>query len=101
MAGWILLEAMTGSSYNALNGQLRLGRAVSDYPVLAATGWGRVQARHDQIEVRCLGGSISVAEIQITADPGTSSAAKMTTVAVGSRPVNRVPRPRGQRYPAN
>lgn len=88
MAGWALLEAMTGSGYNALAGQLRLGRAVSDYPVLAATGWGRVQARPDQVEVRCLGGSITVARVQIAADPGTSSAAKVTAVAVGGRPIS-------------
>jgi non-lysosomal glucosylceramidase len=68
MAGWVLLEAMTGSGYNALTGELRLGRAVSDYPVLAATGWARVRTRPDQVEVRCQGGTISVGSVRIGAD---------------------------------
>ena len=83
MAGWVLLEAMTGSGYNALSGQLRLGRAVSDYPVLAATGWGRVQARPEQIEVCCLGGTINVESVLIGADPGTECIAKVAAVSVG------------------
>jgi uncharacterized protein (DUF608 family) len=71
MAGWALLEAMTGSGYNALTGELRLGRAVSDYPVLAATGWGRVRVRPDRLELRCLGGTIDIRSIKIAADPAT------------------------------
>jgi uncharacterized protein (DUF608 family) len=87
MAGWVLLEAMTGSSYNAMSGQLRLGHAISDYPVLAATGWARVQSSRDQIEVRCLGGTINVCSVLVGADPASGSTVGVAAVSAGGRTI--------------
>jgi hypothetical protein len=88
MAGWALLEALTGSGYNALSGQLRLGRAVADYPILAAAGWGRVKAGPDQVEVRCLSGRIIVGSLSLAANAETNSNGKVAGVSIGGAPVN-------------
>jgi len=87
MAGWAILEAMTASGYNALSGQMRLGCAISDYPFLASTGWGRVNTGPDRIEVVCLGGTIAFAGVLVAADAGAKSAANVAAVTIGGTPV--------------
>jgi uncharacterized protein (DUF608 family) len=83
MAGWALLDAMTGASYDALAGLVRLGRAVSDYPYLAGTGWGRVRVIGDRVELTCLGGSVEVERIQVIGGPQAPGRAAISSVTVG------------------
>jgi non-lysosomal glucosylceramidase len=87
MAGWTILEAFTRSSYNALGEQLRLGRDVTRYPLLAATGWGEVQARADQVQVRCLGGTIVIRSLLISDGPARNGTGPIREVTVDGKTV--------------
>jgi non-lysosomal glucosylceramidase len=87
MAGWVLLEAFTRSSYDALAGRLCLGDGFSRYPVLAATGWADVRASDDGIEVRCLGGTITVGLLTVTDADGRPRTAAVREVSAGGRTI--------------
>ncbi len=60
MAGWSLLDAYTGVSYDATTGRLRVGRRPGRYPFVAGTGWGVVTVTGDGAHVEVLGGTVSV-----------------------------------------
>jgi non-lysosomal glucosylceramidase len=87
MAGWTLLEAFTGSGYDALAGRLVLGTRVSRYPLLACTGWGEARASDDLVEVRCLGGAIPVRSLALTGRPGRTDDSPALRLSMGGRAV--------------
>ncbi len=72
MAGWAVLEAYTGSGYDAATAHLRLGRATATYPLIAATGWGTVHDSGDRLTFRCLGGAVPVSRVTVPGGPVTS-----------------------------
>jgi non-lysosomal glucosylceramidase len=65
MAGWGVLDAMTGATYDAWSERLRLGRSIDRYPLLAGTGWGVVAAGDRLVSFQCLGGSVAVSELTV------------------------------------
>jgi hypothetical protein len=67
MAGFSVLEAYTGASYDAWAGHLRIGRGAERYPLLAGTGWGEVQNRAGEARVTILGGEVRLAKLSVQA----------------------------------
>ncbi|BEP13031.1 non-lysosomal glucosylceramidase [Acidothermaceae bacterium B102] len=70
MAGWAVLEALTGSSYDALSGHAQLGLGATRYPFLAATGWGEVRVDGRSVSLVCRGGIIAIQSLTV---PGTAA----------------------------
>jgi hypothetical protein len=61
MSGWTLLEAYTGTSYDALDRHLVVGARAGRQPVVAVTGWGElVDGR-----LHCHYGTIEVARLTV------------------------------------
>ncbi|GAA1488164.1 GH116 family glycosyl-hydrolase [Brachybacterium sacelli] len=62
LAGWTLLDAATGRSWDARTGALRLDRPTGGtrVPLLTGTGWGYAHAVGDAVEVVTLGGQLPV-----------------------------------------
>jgi non-lysosomal glucosylceramidase len=59
MAGWSLLDAYTGVSYDATTGHLRVGRRPGRFPFVAGTGWGTVTIAVDgTAHIEVLGGAL-------------------------------------------
>lgn len=81
MAGWTLLEAFTASGYDALRQQLRLGRGVARYPLLAATGWAEVLVDDDQIQVSCRGGAIEISSLLVAETTGRDEVVPVRAVS--------------------
>jgi hypothetical protein len=89
MAGFSVLEAYTGASYDAWAGHLRIGRGaerlrlargVERYPLLAGTGWGEVENRAHEARVTILGGEVRLAQMSV-------QAGEITGVQVAGEPL--------------
>jgi uncharacterized protein (DUF608 family) len=66
MAGFSMLEALTGFRYDALARRMTVNGRFRRYPFLAASGWGEVERGPDgDIRLTCLDGSLDVAEMVI------------------------------------
>jgi non-lysosomal glucosylceramidase len=72
MAGFSVLEAYTGASYDAWAGHLRIGRGAERYPLLAGTGWGEVRNSAGAACVTVLGGELRLASVSVP-DGGISA----------------------------
>jgi non-lysosomal glucosylceramidase len=62
MAGWSVLEAITGYQYDAITGVLRLGVAEVDevVPFVTDRAWATVRIEAGHVEVSCRGGELRV-----------------------------------------
>jgi uncharacterized protein (DUF608 family) len=67
MAGWTVLEAMTGQRWNALTRNLRMRRPPvgSSWPVLLDRGWGELADVDGQLELRCHHGAFDLASLRL------------------------------------
>ena len=65
MAGFAVLEAFTGASYDALSARLRLGLRAARYPLFAGTGWGLVGGSEGAVTLDCLAGTIRVRSMAV------------------------------------
>ncbi|MCW2975316.1 MAG: hypothetical protein JWM06_597 [Actinomycetia bacterium] len=72
MAGWSLLEAVTGFRYDALQGRMTIVDQPGRYPFVAGTGWGTIEIdANGSLELSCLGGRIELRELKVDR-PGES-----------------------------
>jgi non-lysosomal glucosylceramidase len=83
MAGWSVLEAISGWRYNAVDNSVHVGSPAAGprcrMPVLAGTGWGEIDLRRDAatttLAVSCHGGQIWIGRVAIAdGQAGTISA---------------------------
>jgi uncharacterized protein (DUF608 family) len=91
MAGWSLLEAVSGFRYNAVDGSLRFAPVTSDaevrLPFLTGTGWGTFEQSGstpwEHVVLRCAFGEISIQSIALPhgMEPGADS--ESITVTAG------------------
>jgi non-lysosomal glucosylceramidase len=68
MAGWSVLEALTGQVYNAQWQRLALGVPTAEacrVPVVLAEGWGRYDASRDRAELTCVHGRLTLRELRL------------------------------------
>jgi len=65
MAGWSLLQAVTGNSADVLDGRIVLGGRNRSAPLLAGTGWGRAITEADSIRIEIVGGTFVLAVVSI------------------------------------
>jgi hypothetical protein len=66
MAGFAVLEAFTGSSYDALTRRLRLGLTATRYPLFAGTGWCLVGESESAVTLDCVAGTVGVRRMAVT-----------------------------------
>jgi uncharacterized protein (DUF608 family) len=87
MAGWTVLEAMTGQRWNAVTGHLQMCRppAGSSWPVVLDDGWGAFAALDDELELRCYRGVMSVRSLSVI---GTDEAVADVAAGVGGAPLS-------------
>jgi uncharacterized protein (DUF608 family) len=62
MAGWSVLEALTGFRYDAVRSRIALRGDSAHFPFVAGTGWGRVTVTAEEIEIHLLGGRLALRE---------------------------------------
>jgi hypothetical protein len=79
MAGFSVLDAWTGASYDAWAGHLRIGLGAERYPLIAGPGWGEVTASDGAVSFRCLGGRVPLSQVSVPAGV-------IEAVQVGGRP---------------
>jgi uncharacterized protein (DUF608 family) len=65
MAGWSVLEALTGFRYDALRSRIALRGDDGRFPFVAGTGWGRIAVTSDAIEIQVRGGRLALRECVI------------------------------------
>ncbi|HUN31332.1 MAG TPA: GH116 family glycosyl-hydrolase [Trebonia sp.] len=65
MAGFSVLDAWTGASYDAWGQHLRVGLGAERYPVIAGPGWGQVTTSGPAVSFHCLGGQLPVTEVSV------------------------------------
>ena len=65
MSGWSLLEAWTGTSYDAWSGHLQVGSWEGDAPLVAATGWGTATVDGESVTVRCRWGEVAITTLAV------------------------------------
>jgi non-lysosomal glucosylceramidase len=69
MAGWSVLEALTGQVYDAQSARLALGGpgAIEDcrVPVVLAEGWGRYDVSPTSARLTCVHGRLSLRELRL------------------------------------
>jgi uncharacterized protein (DUF608 family) len=73
MAGWSVLNALTGTSWDAVEGRLRLRPAGVAWlvPVLTSSGWGTARTEGDGgLVVECRGGRMDVRSVAL---PGSAT----------------------------
>ncbi len=81
MAGWSVIEAISGWRYNALDESLQIGSPASSsgcrVPVVAGSGWGELELRLEREEaaaaVRCHDGRIGINRITVVGIPRSES----------------------------
>ena len=101
MAGWSVLEALTGFREDAHTGSLELRHPGVDgsLPFLASTGWGLLVVEGDDVRLECTGGHLNVSSFTLHDTPGEPDGAlvcrfpQAMTIAAGEsvsmRPVGR------------
>jgi non-lysosomal glucosylceramidase len=65
MAGWSVLEALTGFRYDALRSRIALRGEAGRFPFVAGTGWGRITATAEEIGIDLLGGRLALRECAV------------------------------------
>ncbi len=65
MAGFAVLEAFTGSSYDALTARVRLGLRATRYPLFAGTGWCLVAVSDGAVTLDCVAGTVPVRSMAV------------------------------------
>lgn len=60
MAGWSVLDAITGCHYDGLTGHLRLGRRTERHPLLTGMGWLDVTNAATRTTLKCQDGSVAI-----------------------------------------
>ncbi|QTX03389.1 GH116 family glycosyl-hydrolase [Agromyces archimandritae] len=79
MAGWTVLDALTGIRWDAVAGTLALTRA-GRFPWLTSTGFGVVDAAADAVTLHCHGGTLD-AEVVLGADDAARSLGRVSLAA--------------------
>lgn len=74
MAGWSVLEAMSGLRYHEITGVLtvRPTPAPASIPVLVAGGWGLLITTADSVSLRCTGGQIRLRAVELEGSQSSS-----------------------------
>jgi uncharacterized protein (DUF608 family) len=65
MAGWSVLEAISGFRYDALRARLSVRGEPGRFPFVAGTGWGRITVSPDDVEIALLGGELALADLVV------------------------------------
>jgi non-lysosomal glucosylceramidase len=66
MAGWSVLEAVTGFRYDGTRNRIMLTATSGRFPFVAGTGGGMAEvAENGSLELSCLGGQLQVDEVLI------------------------------------
>jgi hypothetical protein len=66
MAGWSVLEALTGFRYDGTRNRITLNATPGRFPFVAGTGWGTAEvADNGTVELSCLGGQLRLDEVVI------------------------------------
>jgi hypothetical protein len=66
LAGWSVLEGLTGLRFDALSSRLTIGARAGRVPLLAGTGWGTIAVEADgAVVVACRGGTIALREVVV------------------------------------
>ncbi len=64
MAGWSVLEGLTGFRYDAIRGRITVDGNPARFPFVAGTGWGVLDVRSDgEVELACHGGRLNCREL--------------------------------------
>jgi hypothetical protein len=72
MAGWSVLEALTGFREDADSGAIEFrhpGASGSALPFLASRGWGLLVADGDEVRLECTGGRLDLSSLRILGTP--------------------------------
>jgi len=67
MAGWSVLEALTGYQYDASTGAIRFRRGGGDsnWPFVGSTGWGSVSMTDSEVVLSGAGGEVNIASVRL------------------------------------
>ena len=88
MAGWSVLESLTGLRWDAVAQRLRLhplgGESEWRVPVLTDTGWGTASADPHRLTLTCVHGTIGLRELRVAGD-WTSSSVTLGTEKIDHR----------------
>lgn len=90
MSGWSVLEALTGTSWNAVDQTLRLsagaGTAPGRTPFLTDTGWGTVTRHPDTgFDLACRGGAFELRKVMLSGRTATAVVVEVDGAAVNAR----------------
>jgi hypothetical protein len=86
MAGWSVLEALTGFREDAQSGaiEFRCPRAPGGrLPFLASSGWGVLFAEEDEVRIECTGGHLNVQSLTILDLPWEPTDVSAVKIAAG------------------
>jgi non-lysosomal glucosylceramidase len=84
LAGFSVLEALTGFRYDAVSRRITTTARYGRYPFLAGSGWGEIEHGPDgAVRVSCLGGSLDLAELVVNSDDGGRTHAVATALEAG------------------
>ncbi|GAA0263434.1 GH116 family glycosyl-hydrolase [Cryptosporangium japonicum] len=65
MAGWSVLDAVTGFRYNAATRALRVSAAPGTYPFVAGTAWGTFTVDGENVSIDVHGGTLPTTSIEV------------------------------------
>jgi non-lysosomal glucosylceramidase len=66
LAGFVVLEALTGARYDAVSRRLAATDRFRRFPFVAGCGWGEIELASDGVvQLRCLGGELDLAELVV------------------------------------
>src|SRR5699024_9821866 len=74
LAGWNVLEALTGHSWDATSGTLQLHRppAGGAFPVLTHTGWGTARASAEGLSLTGRYGELTIDHLSVDGQPSSA-----------------------------
>jgi len=92
MAGFSVLGAYTGASYDALSAHLRLGRGAERYPLLAGTAWGEATVGESTASLRVAAGRLPLERLSVPAADITAVSLDDQAVEATAGPAGRLSR---------
>jgi non-lysosomal glucosylceramidase len=84
LAGFSVLEALTGFRYDAVSRRITTTARYGRYPFLAGSGWGEIEfLPGDAVRISCRGGSLDLAELVVDGDDARRVYAVTGTLEAG------------------
>lgn len=90
MAGWSVLEALTGFRYDATSKRITLVEEPGRFPFVVGSGWGVVDVRDNRsVELICHGGRVELREVALHLHRGTQAEPFVVAVDLALTPGER------------